>query len=168
ISQYFMPIGARVRSNDDIIPFVRRTLRLVMPLVVVSFVSLLFAHPLMSLMYGESRTVAVPVFVLISLSILTGTSFVSVNVLFHYFFKPYFIALETVLRAALFLAGSFVLASSTGAVGVAAMYLASNIVAQLVSFLLLAREFRQRGMPLELRVWKTFGFSDIHSEKSSS
>ena len=160
VSQYFMPIGARVKSNDDIIPFVRRTLRLAMPLVVVSLFSLLFAYPVMSLMYGESRTVAVPVFVFISLSILTGTSFVSVNVLFHYFFKPYFIALETVLRAILFLSGSLLFAPSTGAAGVAGIYLASNILAQGVSFVLLAREFKRRGISLEPRMWKTFGFSD--------
>jgi O-antigen/teichoic acid export membrane protein len=155
-----MPIGARVKSNADIIPFVRRTLRLAMPLVIVSLISLVFAYPVMSLMYGESRTVAVPVFVLLSLSILTGTSFASVNVLFHYFFKPYYIALETTLRAILFLSGSFLIAHSTGAIGVAAMYLGANLIAQAVSFLLLAKEFKRRGVSLEPRVWRTFGFSE--------
>jgi O-antigen/teichoic acid export membrane protein len=158
-SQYFMPIGARVTSNEDVMPFVRRAMRLVLPLFVLSLISLVFAEPIVRLIYGESRLVAVPTFILLSLPIIVGMAMVSVNVLFHYFFKPYLVSLENVLRMGLFLAGAFWLAPSTGATGVAAVLCVSGMLVHLISFLLLAREFKKRGLSLQPRVWRSFGFS---------
>lgn len=159
ISQYFMPIGARVKSNADIMPFVRRVMRLVLPLFLLSFISLAFAKPIIGMVYGESRLVAIPTFILLSLPVIVSMAMVPVNVLFHYFFKPYLISLENVLRLGMFLIGALWLAPSTGATGVAAALCVAGMLVHIFSFVLLAWEFKKRGLSFEPLIWRSFGFT---------
>jgi O-antigen/teichoic acid export membrane protein len=147
-----------VRSSDEILPFVRRTLRLALPIAVACLFTLFFAEPIIRLLYGSEKTDAVLVFILLSIPSLVSLTFVAVAVLFHYFFKPHYLTLERVVQSVLFILGSLYFVRY-GAVGVAAVSMAANLIGFGVSFRLLALEFQRRGLDLGPRMWRTFGYS---------
>jgi O-antigen/teichoic acid export membrane protein/glycosyltransferase involved in cell wall biosynthesis len=158
VSTYFIPIGARVRSTDEILPFIRRTLRLALPVAAVGALTLVLAEPVVQVLYGEEKTLAVPAFVLLSIPNLVSMAFVAVTVLFHYFFKPYYITVERLVQSTLFVVASLYVARY-GATAVAAVSCIASLAGIAFSFAFLTREFRKRGLELQPRMWRTFGFS---------
>jgi O-antigen/teichoic acid export membrane protein/glycosyltransferase involved in cell wall biosynthesis len=160
VSSYFLPIGARLSSDDSVEPFIRRTLRLSLPLIALCLVSLVFAYPFVTLVYGPEKTDAVPVFVLLSLTSIAAMGFSVIQVLFHYFFKPQYISIVLLIRLGVFLVASFLL-SSFGGVGIAVAFLAAEFVSLSVSFALLHHKFKEHRIVIGKHLWKTFGYSSL-------
>jgi O-antigen/teichoic acid export membrane protein/glycosyltransferase involved in cell wall biosynthesis len=158
IHAYFMPIGARIPSHNDIPEYIRRTLRLGFPFMLLSLVIVAFSGPLVRLIYGESRQIAVPIFALLSAPTIIQMAFTSVNNIFHYLFKPKYISYEVLVRLLLFLSGSILL-SGHGALGVAAAYCAAGFISYTFSVVLLARELKRIGIRPQPLLWLSFGFS---------
>lgn len=145
VSSYFLPLAARIKSEGDILPFFRRSFRLSFPLAIFCFATLLVSFPLVGLLFGESKTVAVPVFVLLSLPIIAQILFTGIPAFFHYLFRPEYGAYEMLLRIALFTAGSFALAGY-GALGIALAFLSAGIIGIAFSVFLAQWEFRKLGL----------------------
>lgn len=158
IGSYFMPIGARVKSISEVPSFVQRTLRLVLPISILCLLSLLFAYPLVNLFYGSTRLAALPSFIFLSFPAIVGMTFIAVNVLFHYFFKPYYITFASMFRTAVFFLAS-VYVARFGATAVAATFCGAGLLTIALSFVLLRLEFRKSGLRVDIHLWRTFGFS---------
>jgi len=161
LHSYFMPVGARIPSNSEISAYIRRTLRLASPFMLLSLVIVAFSGPLISLIYGKERGIVVPIFVMLSAPAIAHMAFTSVNNIFHYLFKPEYISYETLLRLLLFLGGAIVLADS-GALGVAAAYCAAGFISFAFSVILLAKELKRIGIRPQPLLWMSFGFSKTH------
>lgn len=145
LSSYYVPIGARLRSHDDVREFLRRTNRINLPVMIIGVVSLFVSTPLFGFIFGASKQGAVPVFVLLSLAAITGIGSVAFHALFHYFLKPRSITYAQALGVAAFSLTAVVLVDY-GAVGMASAYLASRITLLVVLQLLIRNEFKQRGI----------------------
>ena len=158
---YFMPIGARISSHNEIPAYIRRTLRLGSPFMLLSLVLVAFSGPLIGLILGESRLIAVPIFALLSAPTIIQMALTSVNNIFHYLFKPKYITYEALTRLLLFLTGSIML-SGHGALGVAAAYCAAGFISYAFSVVLLAKELKRIDIRPHPLLWVSFGFSRTH------
>ncbi len=128
--------------------------------MVACLLSLLVAHPFVTLVYGATKADAVPVFVLISFSTIIGMGLPVVRVLFHYFFKPQYVTLVLAVKVGAFLVATFFL-HSLGAVGIAVALVIATVASIIFSFALLQHEFRHQGITVGQRVWRTFGYSPL-------
>lgn len=145
VSSYFLPLAARIKSEGEILPFFRRSFRLSLPLAIFCIAPLLVSFPLVRLLFGESKTVAVPVFVLLALPIIAQILFTGISAFFHYLFRPEYGAYEMLLRITIFTAGSLALAGY-GALGIALAFLCAGLIGIAFSVFLAQREFRKLGL----------------------
>ncbi|MFH0990717.1 MAG: glycosyltransferase [bacterium] len=149
---YFMPIGMRIQHDEEIRGFIVRTLRLAAPLALFSGIALFLSEPFIRLFFGEARTLAVPVFILLSLSNIMQIFLLPITVLFHYFFKPGTISIITVSRVLLFMLFGFFLAIY-GATSVALVYALVHVFAGIVLTVFLYREFKKRSLKFDSFRW---------------
>ncbi|MFN0158064.1 MAG: glycosyltransferase [Bacteroidota bacterium] len=145
LGSYYVPIGARLRSHEDVREFLRRTNRINLPIMVIGILSLFVTAPLFEIIFGVSKQGAVPVFILLSLAAIMGIGTVAFHSLFHYFLKPRSITYAQALGVGAFSLTAVVLVEY-GAVGMAAAYLTSRITLYLGLQLLIRNEFKQRGI----------------------
>lgn len=148
IRSYFFPIGSRLISNDAIIPFIRRTVRLTLPIFILGVISLIVAKPLLENFYSESKAEAYPVFVLLSLPAILKLFFSSLLILLHYYFKPQYIAYEAFGRSILFLIIAFIV-SGYGAMGVASALLFTSLIGVGVILSLVHNELKKNNLRLK-------------------
>ncbi len=148
IRSYFFPIGSRLISNDTIIPFIRRTVRLTLPIFILGIISLIIAKPLLDNFYSESKAEAYPIFVLLSLPAILKLFFSSMLILLHYYFKPQYIAYEAFSRSILFLIIAFI-ASGYGAMGVASALLLTSLIGVGVILYLVHNELKKNNLRLK-------------------
>ncbi|MCO6472633.1 MAG: glycosyltransferase [Melioribacteraceae bacterium] len=148
IRSYFFPIGSRLISNDTIIPFIRRTVRLTLPLFFLGIISLIIAKPILESFYSESKAEAYPVFVLLSLPAILKLFFSSLLILLHYYFKPQYIAYEAFGRSILFLIIAFIV-SGYGAIGVASALLLTSLIGVGVILYLVHNELKKNYLRLK-------------------
>lgn len=145
LGSYYMPIGTRLRSHEDVREFLRRTNRINLPLMVIGVLSLFVAVPVFGYIFGPSKLDAVPVFVLLSLAAIMGIGTVGYLSLLHYFLKPRSITYAQALSVGAF-AVSAAFLIKYGAIGMAMAYLASRIALYLGLRLLIRNEFKKRGI----------------------
>lgn len=143
LASYFIPIGMRLRSNEDVLEFVRRTTRLSLPIAVLCIISLLVIAPLFSVLFGDQKAAALPVFVLLSLSAILGIGMVGLHALFHYFFKPRLVTYAQIVGLITFVFCAAVF-SSMGAVGIAAAILGARVALFGGLLVLIRSEFSAR------------------------
>ncbi len=145
IGSYFFPIVSRLRSDDDVREFIRRTQRIGTPIIIACIVSLGAAVPLFMHIFGPEKGGAVPVFVVLSLAAILGIRTVGFMSLFHYFLKPKAISYSQLLSITVF--GAFaLLLVEVGALGMALAYLASRVTLYLTLMFLIRSEFSARGI----------------------
>jgi O-antigen/teichoic acid export membrane protein/glycosyltransferase involved in cell wall biosynthesis len=145
MSSYFLPLAARIRSENEIPPFLLRSFRLGFPLAILCFATLLVSFPLVRLLFGEAKTAAVPVFILLALPLIGQMMFTGISAFFHYLFRPEYGAYEMLLRLTVFAAGSFALAGY-GALGIALAFLCAGVIGIAFSVFLAQRELRKLGL----------------------
>lgn len=143
VNSYFMPIGSRLSSDNEIIPFIRRTIRLTLPISILCAVSLLVSKPVVVRVYGLAKVDAYWIFVLLSLPAILKILFTPLSVLSHYFFKPNYIASEAVLNLILFISFSYALINYA-AFGVATAILITNIMGIIYLVFLLKSRFTEK------------------------
>jgi O-antigen/teichoic acid export membrane protein len=145
LGSYYVPIAARLRSDDDVRTFLRRTNRINIPIILLALASLVVAVPVFQHIFGPAKQEAVPVFLLLSLAAIIGIGTVASHSLFHYFLQPRSITLAQGAGIAAFLLCALALIRY-GAVGMAAAYLGSRVALWLTLRLLIRNEFRKRGI----------------------
>ena len=143
ISSYFMPIGSRLKSTDEIKPFIIRTLRLVTPIAIICFVTLFFSKQIIGLLYGIGKIDAVPIFILLSVASIISFIFISAGIILHYFLKPYLFTIEAVIRGSLLVILAYFLGRD-GVIGIALSYLIAGIFGLVVITTMVSFEYKKR------------------------
>lgn len=143
ISSYFMPIGSRLKSTDEIKPFITRTFRLVVPIAIICFISLFFSKQIIGLLYGIEKIDAVPIFIILSIPSIISFIFVSLGIILHYFLKPYLFTIEVIIRASVLVIVAYFLGRE-GVIGIALSYLIAGLSGLVVVSTMVSMEYKKR------------------------
>jgi O-antigen/teichoic acid export membrane protein len=143
ISSYFMPIGSRLKSTDEIKPFIIRTFRLVLPIAIICFISLFFSKQIIGLLYGMEKINAVPIFILLSVTSIVSFIFVSTGIILHYFLKPYLFTIEAFIRGSVLVILAYFLGRE-GVIGIALSYLIAGMIGLVVISAMVGLEYKKR------------------------
>jgi glycosyltransferase involved in cell wall biosynthesis/O-antigen/teichoic acid export membrane protein len=145
MASYFIPIGMRLRTNEDVVEFVRRTVRLCLPVIGLCVISLIAFALIFPMVFGSEKAPALPVFILLSISAILGIAMAGLHGLFHYFFKPQLITYAQCAGLVSTVILGWVL-SQYGAVGIAAAILGGRVMLFTALLLFLKPEFSSRGI----------------------
>lgn len=151
VLSYLMPFASRLESREGIMPFLKGTLRITVPTILVSAALLAPALVAFPLMFGATGRSALPVFLILSFAQLVGLAYGPLHTVFHYLLKPHLIVIALVVRIGTMVGTALLLLSNLGAVGMALACLIGTVLAGLASVAVLWIELRRSSPSLSLR-----------------